>query len=488
MVTMMELAQTSSTGRPTPELLLNDKIQSALAWISNDEGFFDGFTNRWIPETRVFVMEGTIRSSKTVTAIIGFHYRVQRQTAKLALIAAKDYDAINDNILNSDFGLLIMFPDKYKLQKDEIGGYYIAVAGSDKKILLAGYSDAAKWKKILGKDIETILIDEVNIADELFVKESFARQAATDHPISIMTLNGDDPNHVIYQDIINKCIIIGDAPASIVAEMDKPIIAEGRRVVVKKKGYYYTHWTFNDNPKLTVQQRRNMQTLFPVGSYYHKTRVLGERGVWGTMIYADYMTEDILVDIHALDENNRPKYPIAKYTIGVDIAEARAANVFALLGFDRDYKYCYIVDLLVFKSNEGGKSVGYAKKTEMLRAFLAKHQGKPIEGIYVDSAEGNYIKDLQAYSLGFPVTECYKATILERIHLNVMLFTRRRLLMDASCLQAYQAFVSSVWKKGREGKEREDNNLPMNDIMDAVEYGQTRHMNALLAALKRMVV
>jgi len=45
-----------------------------------------------------------------------------------------------------------------------------------------------------------------------------------------------------------------------------------------------------------------------------------------------------------------------------------------------------------------------------------------------------------------------------------------------------------VWKKGREGKEREDNNLPMNDIMDAVEYGQTRHMNALLAALKRMVV
>jgi hypothetical protein len=143
--------------------------------------------------------------------------------------------------------------------------------------------------------------------------------------------------------------------------------------------------------------------------------------------------------------------------------------------------------LFVFKSNEGGKSVGYAKKTEMLRAFLAKHRGKPIEGIFVDSAEGNYIKDLQSYNLGVPVTECYKATILERIHLNVMLFSRGRLLMDASCLQAYQAFMNAVWKKGKEGKEREDNNLPMNDIMDGVEYAQTRHMNALLLALKRMV-
>lgn len=484
----MELALSSNnTGRPTPELLFNDKIQSTLAWISNDEGFFDGYTQKWIPETRVFVLEGTIRSSKTVTAIIGFHHRVQRQRAKLALIAAKDYDAINDNILNSDLGLLMMFPDKYKLQKDEIGGYYVAVLGSDKKILLAGYSDAAKWKKILGKDIETILIDEVNIADELFVKETFARQAATDHPITIMTLNGDDPNHVVYQDFINKCIIIGDAPASIIADMDKQVIVNGKKVVVKKKGYYYTHWTFRDNPKLTAQQRRNMQTLFPVGSFYHKTRVLGERGVWGTMIYADYMTEDILVDLSALDEFGRPKYPIAKYTIGIDIAEARAANVFALIGFDKDFKYCYIVDLLVFKSNEGGRSVGYAKKTELLRVFLAKHKGKPIEGIFVDSAEGNYIKDLQSYNLGVPVTESYKATILERIHLNVMLYSRHRLRMDVSCLPAYQAFMNAIWKKGKEGKEREDNNLPMNDIMDAVEYGQTRHMNALLQAIKRWV-
>lgn len=470
-----------------PDLLFNGKIITSLAWIDNETGFFDPVTMRQIPETRVFVLEGTIRSAKTVTAIIGFHRRAQRQKAKFALIAAKDYDAINDNILNAELGLLTMFPNKYKIQRDEIGGYYVAVLGSDKKILLAGYSDASKWKKILGKDIETIFIDEVNIADELFVKESFARQAATDHPITIMTLNGDDPNHVIYRERINKCIIIGDAPASIVAEMDTPVEHLGKKVVVKKSGYYYTHWTFKDNPKLTVKQRRAMASLFPIGSYYHKTRILGERGIWGMMIYADYMTPELLVDLNAVDDMGRPKYPIAKYTIGVDIAEARAANVFALLGFSADYRYVYIVDLFVFKSNEGGKSVGYTKKTELLKVFLAKHAGKAIEGIFVDSAEGNYIKDLQAMNLGIPVVESYKATILERIHLFVMLFSRRRCLINTPCLHAYQAFQSATWKKGREGKEREDNNLPMNDVMDATEYAATRHMNAILAALKRMV-
>jgi hypothetical protein len=54
-------------------------------------------------------------------------------------------------------------------------------------------------------------------------------------------------------------------------------------------------------------------------------------------------------------------------------------------------------------------------------------------------------------------------------------------------IQAFQAYQASTWVKGKEGKEREDNNLPMNDIMDAVEYAITRHMNALLAAVKRMV-
>ncbi len=470
----------SSVLTAAPDIQFNSKILDALSWIGLSEDIYDQDTGQTIYETRFICFEGTIRSAKSVTAIVGFHHRVQSQKAKFALIAAKDTDSINDNILNAKLGLLTMFPDYYRIKKDEIGGYYVAVLGTDKKILLAGYADTSKWKKILGKDIETILIDEINIADELFVNETFARQGATEHPITICTLNGDDPNHPIYQNRINKCLIIGNAPASIISDMNS--------VKTKKRGYYYMHWDFEDNPALNQKQKRNLRTLYPVGSFYHKTRTLGERGKWGKMIFADYMNPDCIVDIYAKDENGKLKYPLSRFTIGVDIAENRATNVFALLGFSKNFEYAAIVDIEVFKSEQNGRSVGYGYKTDRLKAFLTRHSNilNLIDGAFVDSAEGNYIKDLQTAGLPIAIAPSYKATIKERVDLNIILFTLKRLYIHNQAIAAYNAYMAAVWVKGKEGKEREDNNLPMNDIMDAVEYGETRHMNKLLLAAKRV--
>jgi len=443
----------------------------------------DALSVAMMDDTRLLVFEGVIRSAKSVTAVEALHLFIKyKMTAKYAMIAAEDYNAVRTNILEAKMGLLSIQPEGYNYDKSQIGGYFIKVNGSDKEIIIAGYADAAKWKRILGKDIEAILIDEANIANMMFINESLGRQGATERPLTILTLNGDDPQLPLYQEIINKCVIVGNCPASTRAEMDKS---------KKKRGYYYFHWTFDDNPALTPKMKNALKHQFPVGSYYHKTKILGERGKWGIMIFADYMTTDLLVDLNEKDANGKPKYPIAKYTIGVDIAEARASNVFALVGWDKDYKYCGVVDLMVFLSAQNGIKVGYTQKTELLKAFLNKHAGKAIEGIFVDSAEGNYIKDLQAIGSiqnRAPVAPSYKATIKERIDLLVTLFSRGRCLFDVQkAIQAFQAYQASTWVKGKEGKEREDNNLPMNDIMDAVEYAITRHMNALLAAVKRMV-
>ena len=234
---------------------VNEKILDALALVMH-------------PTTRVITFEGTTRSAKTVTAVVAFHLLVQRMTGKYALIAAEDYNSIRTNLLESEFGLLTLYPDKYKMVSPQIGSKYIQAMTPHgiKEILLAGYANKSTWKKILGKGIEIILTDEANIAAEMFIDECYARQSATLHPVTIYTLNGDDPNHPLYQNRINKSIIIGDAPASIRADMDQ--------VKTKKRGYYYMHWSFNDNPILTWQQIRNLETLYPIGSYYHKTKIL----------------------------------------------------------------------------------------------------------------------------------------------------------------------------------------------------------------------
>ena len=57
--------------------LLNDKILDALSWIALDQDIMAN--ENLISETRFFVLEGTIRSAKTVTAIMGFAKRVKKR-------------------------------------------------------------------------------------------------------------------------------------------------------------------------------------------------------------------------------------------------------------------------------------------------------------------------------------------------------------------------------------------------------------------------
>jgi len=457
---------------PLPEVEYNDKILDAIQ-IALDV------------RTRCLTFEGTIRSAKTVTSIQIFHLLVQRMRGKYALIAAENYDAIRTNLLQAERGLMTLYPDKYRFVKEEIGGFYVEASTKNgiKEILLCGYADSSKWEKILGKDIEIVLIDEVNIADKQFVDETFARQGATEHPVTIFTLNGDDPQHLVYQERINKSLIVGNCPASTKAEMDNQR--------TKKRGYLYMWWSFDDNPKLTNEQKRELRHEFPVGSYYHKTKILGERGKWGILIFADYMENSLIQNCFVYDGKNKridyskldPKFNICKFTMGVDIAEGKASNVFMLTGFDRTYGRAFVLDRLIFKSRDDmGRPVGFKKKTELLRMFLAKHADKKLDFISVDSAEGNYINDLRGENLGVQIIGSYKSTIKQRIDLLIILFNKHRITIDPQCADVYAAYQSSTWAKGKEGIEREDSGAQANDIMDALEYSLTTYMTALTTA------
>ena len=64
---------------------------------------------------RLLTFEGTIRSSKTITAIEIFIQRVNDSKDINHLIACKDYDAINNNILESNrLGILYRYPHLFK--------------------------------------------------------------------------------------------------------------------------------------------------------------------------------------------------------------------------------------------------------------------------------------------------------------------------------------------------------------------------------------
>lgn len=421
------------------------------------------------PQTRLLVLEGTTRSSKTVAAIQAFFYRVCASKNYLHLIAALDYNAIYDNILDGEMGLLNQFGSICKISKDEIGGYYLKIRtiNGDKKVLLVGYADAGKWAKILGKSIDTILVDEVNTANKKFIDECFARQSGFDYPFTIWTLNGDEPTKWIYTEYINKAEILWNCPSSIRADMDK---------YPKTKEWYYTHWDFWDNPIMTEQKILAAEKVYPVGSFYYTTKILGERGSHGEHIYTDYLDYD--KHIKPLDFLFYPKY-----TVGVDVGASRAKNSITLTGFKGDFSEMGIVDKKTFQQ------CGYREKTAVLADTVRRWEkaGCNIEGVFVDSAEQNYIADLKAYfsMQGLPpIIGSYKATIKERIDLIIILLSRGRLFFNDTLegKNAYSAFQACKWVEGKAGEQREDLNEWFNDVVDSVEYSATRHMKKLLKA------
>lgn len=432
------------------------------------------------PYCNLLVFEGSIRSSKTEDAKPIFHMNVAASNEELHLIAGNDLDAIRDNILDGEHGLLAMFPD-LELVREKLGSYFLLlhsripnVYPKEKKILLAGYSTKSKWKKVLGKSLGVILIDEVNTADKLFVDECFARQGSVDRPLQIWTLNGDIPELWVYQDYINRCNVMkkyrATTPASILADMDK---------VKKEPGWFYVHFTFTDNPIMTPAKIARTMEVFPVGSYYYTIKVLGERGSPGELIYLDYMDPDKLIKPVDLR-----KYPHC--VVGCDIGASRAQNSFNLQGFSLDYYNTAFIDKVTFQQ------LGYENKKERLIAFVRMWlaRGANIEYISIDSAEANFISDISTTFRALklpPIIPSFKATIKERIDMGIILFSSGRCIFNDTPAgrDCYDAFKMAKWAEGKKGQEREDKNEPHNDKIDATEYSWTRHMHKMMSAFKQ---
>lgn len=311
------------------------------------------------PDTSLLVLEGTVRSSKTVIVIQAFYLRVKQSKTNLHCIGGKDYDAIRDNVLDCDgLGLLHLFPD-VRLIKPKLGSYYLTMRGYDgqtKVILLAGYSNTKQWEKILGKTIECFLIDEVNIANKTFIDETFARQVSTEHPFTIWTLNGDTPDHFIYQDYINYAKPLWKVPASILTDMN---------AFPNRKGWYYTHWVMEDNPVMTPEKIERASSIYPFGSYYYTIKILGERGAPEGSIFAQYLDNSFFskdieaviggrkVTIDEIEYNLKYNHYI-KLFIGIDLGnnDAKRGTILTLTGVTRGYKNVDVIDVYQAQSTE----------------------------------------------------------------------------------------------------------------------------------------
>ena len=434
---------------------------------------------------RLLANEGTIRSSKTITIIEAFILAVNNTTDRLHLIACKDNDAINDNILDSNgLGILKRYPNLFKLKKDKIGGYYLQFKDTRhrlKKILLCGYDKAPSWSKILGKTLGVILVDEVNIASRQFIDECFSRQASAERPLTLWTLNGDDPSHWVYTDYINYCkpLLRDEIPQSILNDMD---------LVENKKGWYYLHWNFRDNPVMTEAKIENIKATYPIGSFYYNVKVLGIRGRAEGTVFAQYIIDKEL-------EKELDKQRIICYDIGLDIGnnDIKRGTILTLTAIERGFTDAYVIESYQARSTEVNALVN--ELVDKIGKWYDTYDNFRFNGVWMDSYGAiqlmletlrREITKQRMYSLDGKVQPCLKFGDEKgrkaRLELLMMLINQRRIHFTQDSKNTLNSLKRLVYDE-KDGLPLDENQIEM-DYYDSLCYALTPHIRQLTQMMK----
>ena len=429
--------------------------------------------------TRLFVFEGTIRSSKTITAIEVFIQRVNKSAERNHLIACKDYDAINRNILDSNgLGLIKRYPNLCKLQKDKIGGYYVAFRDTKnrkKKILLAGYEKENTWKKVLGGTLGCILVDEVNIASKMFIDECFSRQVSATNPFTIWTLNGDDPSHWIYTEYINFCKCLGNVP---------PSIREDMEALENKKGYYYIHWTMEDNPIMTPSKIEDAKSIYDPKSFLYAIKIIGIRQRCEGIIFKIANDSEYYKDMD--------KQRIIVYDIGLDIGnnEIKRGTILTLTAIERGFTDAYVVESYEAKSMEVNNLV--AELTNKIGEWYDKYDYFRFNGIWMDSYGAIQLiletlrREIKKQNINTRVEPCLKFGDEKgrkaRLELLMMLISQRRIHFNEKSKNTLNSLKKLVYNE-KDGLPLDENQLEM-DYYDSLCYALTPHIRELTRMMK----
>jgi phage terminase large subunit len=291
-----------------------------------------------LDDSKVDMLEGTTFSGKTTTAInTKFLYKVKTTKRNKHLIASESLGVLVSNILSTgDCGLLDNYPEieLYLNGSNEQKLPHLKI--DDNIVYLVGYSDIARFKKVLGGQFGAVFIDEINIADMSFVRELFLPR----FEYCCGTLNPDNPDKEIYSDIINRCRPLekykNDVPTEIMEELNKSI---------EHKDWRYWYFTFDDNPIITEELKNELLSSLLPDTLEYQTKIAGKRSKGTGQIMPitkdNIITEENAIYIGIDGNGDKIRRKWKRFSFAVDTKYSVKSNdVFAMVfdGIDSNGK------------------------------------------------------------------------------------------------------------------------------------------------------
>ena len=329
-------------------------------------------------------LEGTTASGKTtIGAGVKFMIKVSASKKKLHIIAGRTTGVVEKNIIQQDNGILDLHRNATYYGNGDKDYKFPHIKFEDKIILVMGYDTKDKWENALGGQYGCVLIDEINTADE-----EFLREISTRNDYMLATLNPDSPDLPVYKEFINRARPLPkyakDVPPSIMQELKEPECASWR----------YWFFTFLDNAGLTPEQIEKKKQSAPVGTKMYKNKILGLRGRATGLVF-NLKPENIITE----EEAKKLKY--LYYTIGCDTSYSKESHdklSFAFVGITKERK-CVV--LATSSRNNKDAVVPFAPSDviplliEFAEACKVKYGFS--KNVYIDSADAGTIQEAQKY-------------------------------------------------------------------------------------------
>lgn len=353
-----------------------------------------------------------------------------------------------------------------------------------KRIYLGGYGTARDWKKILGLNLSGLHIEEISIAHDDFIREAFVRANRKGANGWIhATTNGGIPEQIFYTEFWNKGVFDKDLNQNIpLGEMEAMTFTDAN--------FKYWYWGFEDSVTLSQDDIDYLYSLFPVGSFYYNSKILGVRGYVEGMLYAR-LINDIYIDKDNQAGNNvRLKdmklHAIQELIVGVDLGsgsdETAARTSFVLVGFTKDYQRAVVIDRGRVSGDFDYNDI-VNEFWEWLRPYFSVF-GHRVGEIRIDNADPLFIRTLRNNNVyNISILGSIKDTIALRVALKQQLLLQHRLLFtDQVGAQAVKINLTKIKSDGKDGHY--DDNMEWIDDSDALDYALTPRKKALMKGWK----
>lgn len=414
-----------------------------IEWGEWGQKSYDFIFNPIENDARINILEGSVRSSKTVTMIPKWINYIKTKPKGLLIMTGVSKDTIYDNVLNDLFDTVGSKNYKYNRQSGDLTIY-------GRKIKVIGAKDEGSEKYIRGKTLGGAYCDELCLMPESFFKQLLNRMSIGGSKL-YGTTNPDSPYHYLYKDYIKN----------------EKLIAEG---VVR-----VLHFDLDDNPNLADEYKVFIKKAYK--GIWYKRMILGLWVIADGIIY-DQFDEDSM----SVDSTQLP--PMLRYWIGVDYGTSNPTT-FILIGLGEDGRL-YILNEYYHSGREGNQK----SPAQYSKDFIAYQESqlnsvggiiKP-EHIYIDPAAQSFI--VQLYSDGVKGIMQADNSVISGIELLSSIMGNDKFRVHKRCKNTLKELSSYMWD-AKAQKLGEDKPLKTNDhCLDAIRYVCNGNRNTIRNILR----